>query len=410
MAAVEIFFLGLLGLASCASIAADNAGLGGLTLFFLPRLFAGRWRPPLPVVLLVVFFAWNVVSALASPLRWEAIQSIPHYWSWTALLTASAIPLFRRRLDIFAALMSLSAIASAVVAVFEFITGADWPVALRMATRQLGVNGARGFFSNGLTYAGVITIAGLFLAGRAIYGRERKAVAILLWAAVAACFLGLLLSKERAYWLALLPAAALLSLGKGWKRATAVAAAVLLAILLLLALGPAALRQRLYSINDASDQGNLERIYLWRSAIDIIADRPLAGWGFGTYQDVAPRYKAPYASFVRHPDGPPGFRTTSHAHNQYLMIAIHSGLIGLGIFAAFVFLAFRSVWRDCDDGIKYGVASGFTAFLIGGLFEYNGGDAEVATLMFFLLGLAMPGYRESAARVTLNGPIDLRGP
>jgi hypothetical protein len=74
-------------------------------------------------------------------------------------------------------------------------------------------------------------------------------------------------------------------------------------------------------------------------------------------------------------------------------------LIGLGIFAVFIFLAFRSVWRNCDEGIKYGVTSAFTAFLIGGLFEYNGGDAEVATLMFFMLGLAMPGYVETTAMV-----------
>ena len=120
------------------------------------------------------------------------------------------------------------------------------------------------------------------------------------------------------------------------------------------------------------------------------------GWGVGTYQEVSPPYKAPYAGQIHQPNGSTGFQTTCHAHNQYLMVAIHSGLIGLGLFLAFIFFAFREILRNRDEGIKYGAAAAFTVFLIGGFFEYNGGDAEIATLIFFLLGLAMPCYGEQA--------------
>ncbi len=392
MAAIEIFFLALLGLASCASIAADNAGLGGLTLFFLPRLFTGRWRPPLPAVVLIAFFAWNAVSAFASPLRMEALPNVANYWSWSALLAASAIPAFRRRIGLFAALMSVSAIASAVVAALEFLTGADWPGKLPFGTAPVGATPAEAFFSHHLTYGGVIAIAGCFLAGRAIYGDDKKAMKTLLWVAAAACGLGLVASEARTYWVAAVPAAAVLLWGKGWKRVAMATGVLFIAAVSLFVLGPAALRNRALSVFDLSNSSNAERVYLWISGLRMVEDRPLLGWGVGTYEAVSPPYKAPYAAFIHHPGAPPGFQTTCHAHNQYIMVAIHSGLIGLGIFAAF-----RVVWKNPDDGIKYGVAAAFTAFLLGGFFEYNGGDAEVATLMFVLLGLAMPGYRGTAA-------------
>jgi O-antigen ligase len=300
----------------------------------------------------------------------------------------------------------VSAIASAVVASVEFAIGFDWPNHLPFGILPAGVLGAKGFFSNGLTYAGVITITGLFLAGRAMYGHDRKVLKILLWGAFTACFLGLIASKERTYWVSFLPAAAVLFYGKGRKQAAVGISAIFLAGAISIILGPANLREKFSSIFDVTESGNQERIYLYVSGLHMVEDRPLLGWGMGTYQDVSLPYKVPYARLL-HPAGlPPGFQTTCHAHNQYLMVAIHSGLIGLGIFAVFIFLAFRSVWRNCDEGIKYGVTSAFTAFLIGGLFEYNGGDAEVATLMFFLLGLAMSGYREPAAKDPPIGTSD----
>ncbi|MCI4398401.1 MAG: O-antigen ligase family protein [Acidobacteria bacterium] len=406
MAEVEIFFLGLLGLASCASIAADNVALVALSFFFLFRLVTGRWRPSPPAILLVVFFAWNAVSALASPLRSEALKSIPNYWAWSALLTASAIPASRRKLDQFAALMSVSAIASAVVAMLEFFTGADWPQKMPFGDAPDGAIPANAFFSTHLTYGGVIAIAGFFLAGRAIYGDDKKAIKVLLWVATAACGFGLVASEARTYWVAAVFAMAVLLCGKGWKRIAAASGILLVAGTLALAIGPAALRGRALSTFDLSNASSAERICLWISGLKMVEERPIFGWGVGTYQEASPPYKAPYAGRIHQPDGSTGFQTTCHAHNQYLMVAIHSGLVGLGLFLAFVVLAFRAAWRNPDAGIKYGTAAALAVFLIGGFFEYNGGDAEVATLIFFLLGLAMPATplsRDSTKTVAASG-------
>jgi len=73
------------------------------------------------------------------------------------------------------------------------------------------------------------------------------------------------------------------------------------------------------------------------------------------------------------------------------MVALQTGIVGLFLFLAFLATAVRQAWRQPDPALKWGVLAALAAFLVGGLFEYNGGDVEVATLMFFLMGLACVG-------------------
>ncbi len=397
MAAVEALFFYLLALASCTSLAALNAALGGLTLFFLYRLATGRWRPGLPALLLLAFFGWTAVAALASPRRDLALPGVLHLWSWTALLTASALPeALRERLGRFGAVMGFSAFAAAAAAAAEFVRGAyRYDDLLHPRGRALA-DPAAGFFSHHLTFGGVLSVAGFFLAGLLLYTnlpwKTRWP-----WAAgtLSACA-GLVTSLTRTYWLAALPAAACLLWGKGRRWVAGGGLAAALAAALLLAAGPEALRARALSTFDASNASNAERIYLWISGLHMWRDRPLLGWGPDTYPALSPPYRAPYAQFVRHPGAPAGFETTSHAHNLYLMIALHSGAVGLLLFLAFAGATLRALARHPDPRLRYGLLAAFAAFLAGGFFEFNGGDAEVATLLFFLLGLGLAGTGRAA--------------
>jgi O-antigen ligase len=157
---------------------------------------------------------------------------------------------------------------------------------------------------------------------------------------------------------------------------------------LLMVVGPQSLRSRVTSIWDLNNGSNAERIYLWISGAHMVADRPLTGFGPGVYEKVAGPYKAPYAKHIHYPDHE-GFRTVSHAHNLYLMMAIQSGIPGLILFLAFSAAAFSAMARASDPSLRFAAMASFAAFLAGGIFEFNGGDAEVATLVFFLVGLAL---------------------
>jgi O-antigen ligase len=388
LAAVELFFFYLLGAVFPLSLAAINGCQGALTLFFLGRLARGKVRLPLAGWLLVAFLAWNVVAALMSPYRSQALVGVLNYWSWSALFVGLSLPgAIREKTGRFADFLALGALAVLPWAAAEFLFGTDifHGQALRQRVPPGTVN-AFGFFSHHLTYAGSMSVALFFLLGMWLYGKRDPGWAK--GAGAASAGIGLATSMARTYYLAALPAGAVLLWGKGRRRALGALAAAAVAAAAVLLAGPATVRHRITSIADMSNPSNAERIYLWRAALHMWADRPLAGWGPGIYEHAAESYKAPYASRIHYP-GHEGFQTTSHCHNLYLMVAVQTGALGLLLFLAFCAAAVRRVWSHPDAAIRFGVLAAFAAFLAGGFFEFNGGDAEVATLMFFLLGLSL---------------------
>ena len=395
MQGVELYFFYLLAAASPLSIAAINVGLGGLTLFFIVRLVRGRYRPPAAAWALVALFAWSVVCAIFSPLKGEAFNGVLNFWSWTALLTASALPWgIRRHADRFATFLALSVCLTLPASLLEFFLGMDIWHQQAITQRILpGQVNAYGFFSHHLTYAGVMAASLFFLAGRAVYATPPRRP--LQDAGILCAAMNIVMSMARTYYVALAPALAVLLWRKGRRRVVQVMAALAVVAALGLAFGPAALRHRVASLWDMGNASNAERVYLWVSGLKMVRERPITGWGMGTYPKAAEPFKAPYAPRIHYP-GHEGFQTTGHCHNLYLMMAVQCGLPGLALFLLFVVLAFKGLARQRDPALRYGVMAAFTAFLVGGLFEFNGGDAEVATLMFFLLGLGLaPSGEES---------------
>ena len=403
MAGAELFFFFLFAAAAPLSIAALNTAQGGLTLFFLWRAVTGKWRPGLPAGLLLAWFVWAAVCALASPLRSEALTGVLNFWSWTAFLTATAIPwAIRQHFEKWIKFLAASMIMTLPASLTEFFLGTD--IFHRQALWQkvpVGTVNAYGYYSHHLTYAGAMSLGACLLAAAILYGREGVPGEKpgrgffrgrgLLGAGMVAGLAGVMMSLARSYAIGLGAALPVLLWAKGKKRVLQAAAVCVLLTLLLVAFGPASIRTRARSMWNLNNPSSAERIYLWKAALNQWSERPLMGWGPGTYAKTAGPFKAPYAQFVRYPGMPAGFRTNGHCHNLYLMVALQTGIVGLFLFLAFLATAVRQAWRQPDPALKWGVLAALAAFLVGGLFEYNGGDVEVATLMFFLMGLACVG-------------------
>ena len=437
MIALELFFFYLLGAASCLSLAAINAGQGGLSLFFLWRMVRGRWRPTTPEWFLIAYLAANVLSALFSPLRHDALVGVLNYWSWSALFVGASLPWsVRQHLRRYLHFLAVGALLTVPMAAAEFFLGTDFHHHLLSQRVPFGQVNAYAYFSTHLTYAGVITVCLCLFGAMALYGcgaegmttsagarvqtpagkptsledsaegpKKASVVRWLLssfgsawfwWLSAGASAVGLFLSLARTYYVAALPALAVLFWRKGKKAVLAVIAAVLLAGVLTLLAGPPGVRERLADAWNLRNPSVAERIYLWISGLHMWRDKPLLGWGPGIYKETAGPYKAPYAHFIHYPTHV-GFQTVSHAHNIYLMIAIQSGALGLILFLAFVVAAFRRIASQPNPALRYGAMAALTAILVGGFFEFNVGDAEVATLIFFVVGLALNQQRETQA-------------
>mgnify|MGYP001579071716 FL=1 len=74
-----------------------------------------------------------------------------------------------------------------------------------------------------------------------------------------------------------------------------------------------------------------DRLRLWKSAIDMVQERPLLGWGLNTYTEVNPLFVKDFDAW--------------YPHNCYLQMASEIGLVGLASFLILLISFFLSFYR-----------------------------------------------------------------
>ncbi len=100
--------------------------------------------------------------------------------------------------------------------------------------------------------------------------------------------------------------------------------------------------------NISSDASNLERINRWASAIRLFKERPIFGWGPGTYQFVyAPYQRSKEKTIISTNYGDMG-----NAHSEYIGPMSESGILGmltfLGIIVTVIITGLR-VYRRAEN-------------------------------------------------------------
>jgi len=75
--------------------------------------------------------------------------------------------------------------------------------------------------------------------------------------------------------------------------------------------------------NISTDASNLERINRWYAAIDMFKERPLFGWGPGTYQFLYAPFQRSYLKTIISTN----FGTLGNAHSEYLGLMSEAGIV-----------------------------------------------------------------------------------
>jgi len=137
--------------------------------------------------------------------------------------------------------------------------------------------------------------------------------------------------------------------------------------------------------NVSSDASNLERLNRWHCAMEMFKERPIVGWGPGTYQFVyAPFQRAKDLTIISTNQGNGG-----NAHSEYLGPLCEQGVLGsllvIILLIAISNLAFRLFYEVKDRDTKILVASVYlglmTYFIHGVLNNYL--DTDKASVPFW---------------------------
>ena len=140
-----------------------------------------------------------------------------------------------------------------------------------------------------------------------------------------------------------------------------------------------------YGSDVAHGPTTIARLEMWKTGILMFQDRPLLGYG-----DIDL-----FKIYIKYRPNPPRLERHGHLHNNLIMWLVLFGVVGFAVLVslfvkmildAFKILNLFSGVPVLSDVIISGIGI-FFAFHSSGLFEWNFGDAEIMTLLWFALGL-----------------------
>jgi len=235
-------------------------------------------------------------------------------------------------------------------------------------------------------------------ASRFTEGNRRLAVM-----AVAALMAGsLFLSGSRGGMLAFVAQMAVLTVllrrsrGGNWKQPLLLGSFLVVVIGFLLWLGGNELTRRLASIHTEtqSEMSGGVRVTIDRDCFRMLRQKPILGWGLGTFPVVYPQFRSFYSTFF-----------VNQAHNDYLQTLVETGLAGIGITIWFLVVVFRRAasklqdWTETSTGTLTAAALlGCTGILVHSFLDFNLQIPANALMFFVLCGLAAAGPLQESKR------------
>jgi putative inorganic carbon (hco3(-)) transporter len=256
------------------------------------------------------------------------------------------------------------------------------------------------FFRDHTSYGAILAML-VFGLGGAIIGKGTNLLyRIILWGSLLIIVIALLLSYTRAAWVSVLVSFGVLGLTLFRIRFRYILIAGIFLIVYLIGqrsqiihkmarnrqASSVSISEHVKSIsNITTDESNLERINRWNSALRMFRERPVSGWGPGTYM-----FK--YAPFQNSHDKSrisTDFGDLGNAHSEYIGPLAESGILGSVsiILVAIVSLltGFRVYQRIYDKHLKrivLGLVLGLITYLIHGTLN-NFLDIDKASALFW---------------------------
>ncbi len=365
------------------------------------------------LALLLAYFLWIWASTLWSAwpygTRARAVRELPFLF-----LCGAAALLCRTRkrwltfATVFAVAVGLQAFLQSIIIVGTYIS-LDRPFALRFLRGAFYHNPV--FYSNRNFACAPVITGGLLITGlliRSFTGDSERSTRrkVLVGVAGGVALLALAFVFICAGALAGYVALAVAAVAYGFcilkvkRRGRVIMAVVFLALAATgLLLSEAKIRRRIadWALSEGST-AHLRVIY-WAGSARMYSERPVLGWGAGTFPAVYPTFELPMASGMRFTRD---VRST-HPHNEFVRVGTELGVVGLALYLAILAFSFvvsfpavaRAGWRFRLIG--YGLWAGCLAFLVQSLFGKAPMNWSFAAQFWILLGVLASAPRWGTA-------------
>jgi O-antigen ligase len=350
-------------------------------------------------------------SFLALVLCQLAFATSYRYATLTALLSLVPSGIFiliagetltrRRTLRTFASWMAGYGFVVAVFALIQDFSNTD---KLYWVLKPRGISAAiYGPYANHNHFAGLMEM--LLPLAVAMAFLESGSKRVLLSFASVIMAVSLVLSKSRGGLLGLAVSAAfalvlILRRSRNRRAAFGVIAIVLLAVGAVLALASEKTLQHLTETQDHY------RLAIYRDCVRMWWDRPLLGFGWGTFSTVYPAYRSFYTDLL-----------VNHAHNDYLELLVETGALGITLAGWFLFEVFRCAFRKLSQTgdvegpvLTIGLLSGVVALLAHSALDFNLHIPANAALFFVLCSAIATPFKQRIRKVELAAWVDDGGP
>ena len=258
----------------------------------------------------------------------------------------------------------------------------------------LGMERVTGTFRYATFFIDPLLVGLSFLLGFLLFDPLKRWQKILLLSALPFFLLAFLLSGTRAVLLSLLSILLFLGFLKG-RKVLSLLLLVALLILIFALLLPNPLQERL--LHGERNIYAFQRPRIWLTSIHVIRDHPLFGVGLRNFELLSPPYNFPVENAVGR-----YAKKVEIPHNQYLLVASHSGVLGLlSFFLLLIFSMNSGIKLRSHGGVYAGALVGVIAFLVHFLVD-NPLYLPVNGFTFYLL-LGLLGSRFQDSKIhTLN--------
>ncbi|MBN1542363.1 O-antigen ligase family protein [candidate division KSB1 bacterium] len=352
------------------SIALTQIAIGCAIICWFGRLFYTRSQKFRPIGMEIPFLLFIAAALLSLPFSSNIAQSAIFFKRHLLVLVFYVVAqqtgsdrLAKKLVWIFIAALALYSL----LGILSFLQNPE----LRVRHIQNSMT------AGGLTMIGSLTALALLITAS---DRKSRFFFALAFALNAIC---LILTSTRGSWLGFIVGAVVVIYSTN--RKLLLVLPVLAALLILLQ--PESLAHRTRHMFDPTWRTNAKRISWWKTGWEIYKDHPIVGIG-----DVSTQRMYEYYT------GPDIQESVGHFHNNYVHIAVTLGTVGLVAFLNLIgFLYYRLLGAYRRLATKTGILSGWPlagmavcfAFAVNGLFEWNFGDQEIVTALYFVCALAL---------------------